>query len=270
MGAAAPAAAGDRRGGQRFVQAGRCVGWIRAGGREIRLRAGEWTGTRGRGWGVRPLPGEDGGRFAGEYPAGGLRRVWCPVRCDDRFLMVIVQEDADGGRALNDATVVRPDHPDRRLGPVRPEIAYRPGTRHPERALIRLGDPREPLELDVEVLTSAPLTPAAGRPPAGDRRHRGDPGRRAHDLTGPAARPLLAAPGVTGHAARFRPAGETGYGIFEHGVPEHGTRAHGTRAHGTRAHGSAGHGLFGHDLFGHRFPGRHGPDGFTGSDSGAQ
>ncbi|WP_171109208.1 MULTISPECIES: hypothetical protein [Streptomyces] len=207
--------------GKRFVQAGRCVGWIRAGGREIRLRAGEWTGTRDRSWGVRPIPGEDGGRFAEECPTEGFHWVWCPVRFDDRFLMVIVQEDADGYRTLNDATLVRPGHRDRQLGWPQPEIAYRSGTRHPERALIHLGDPRKPLELDVEVLTSSPLAVGAGYPPAGDWQHgtwrgRDWTDRRTYDLADPAAHPV-AAYGVTDHAARFRLDGEIGYGIFEHG-----------------------------------------------------
>ncbi|MFI9615459.1 hypothetical protein ACIHCM_27910 [Streptomyces sp. NPDC052023] len=207
--------------GKRFVQAGRCVGWIRAGGREIRLTAGRWTGTRDRSWGVRPIPGEDGGRFAEEYPAEGFHWVWCPVRFDDRFLMVIVQEDADGYRTLNDATVVHPGRRDHQLGWPRPEITYRSGTRHPEHALIHLGDPHKPLELEVEILTSSPLAVGAGYPPAGDWQHgtwrgRDWTDRRAYDLADPAAQPL-AAYGVTDHAARFRLDGEVGHGLFEHG-----------------------------------------------------
>ncbi|WP_196217852.1 hypothetical protein [Streptomyces blattellae] len=60
-----------------FVRAGDCDGWIRAGGQEIRLGAGAWTGTRDRGWGVRPIPGEDGGRFAAEHPTEGFHWIWC-------------------------------------------------------------------------------------------------------------------------------------------------------------------------------------------------
>jgi hypothetical protein len=205
--------------GRRFVQAGRCVGWIRVGGREIRLKPGEWTGTRDRSWGVRPIPGEDGGRLAAEHPTEGFHWIWSPVRFEDRFLMIVVQEDADGHRSLNDATLVRPGHRDRQLGWPQAEITYRPGTRHPERAVVHLGDVRKPQELEVEILTSSPLAVGAGYPPADDWQHGTWRGRewvdrRTYDMTAPHPR---AAYGVTDHSARFRLDGRTGHGIFEHG-----------------------------------------------------
>ncbi|MDC0769720.1 hypothetical protein [Streptomyces sp. HD] len=205
--------------GRRFVQAGGVAGVVRAGGREFRVAPAEWTGTRDRSWGVRPIPGEEGGRFAEERPTEGFHWIWCPVRFDDRFLMVIVQEDADGHRSLNEATLVRPGHRDRQLGWPQTEITYRSGTRQPERALIHLGDVRKPQELEVEVLASSPLAIGAGYPPADDWQHgtwqgRGWTDRRVYDLTG--AHPL-AAYGVTDHAARFRLDGRVGHGIFEHG-----------------------------------------------------
>ncbi|MEU3618724.1 hypothetical protein ABZ725_41345 [Streptomyces sp. NPDC006872] len=205
--------------GKRFVQAGRCVGWLRAGGALTRLTAGAWTGTRDRSWGVRPVPGEEGGRLAQDHPTEGFHWIWCPVRFDDRFLMVITQEDADGYRSLNDATLVRPGRRDRQLGWPQAEITYRPGTRRPERALIHLGDHRKPLELEAEILTSSPLAVGAGYPPADDWQHgtwRGPrwTDRRTYDLAGPHP---LAGYGVTDHAARFRLDGREGHGIFEHG-----------------------------------------------------
>ncbi|MCX5365169.1 hypothetical protein OG864_41495 [Streptomyces sp. NBC_00124] len=205
--------------GRRFVQAGGVAGTVRAGGEEFHVTAAEWTGTRDRSWGVRPVPGEEGGRLAEEHPTEGFHWLWCPVRFEDRFLMVIVQEDADGYRVLNDATLVRPGHPDRQLGWPQPEITYRPGTRHPERALVHLGDVRRPQELEVEILTSSPLAIGAGYPPADDWQHgtwrgHGWTDRRTYDLTQPHT---LAAYGVTDHAARFRLDGRIGHGIFEHG-----------------------------------------------------
>ncbi|MER7377024.1 hypothetical protein [Streptomyces lanatus] len=203
--------------GRRFVQAGSVEGTIRVAGEEFRVS--EWTGTRDRSWGVRPIPGEEGGRLAEEHPTEGFHWIWCPVRFEDRFLMVIIQEDADGHRSLNEATMVREGHRDTQLGWPQAEITYRQGTRHPERALIHLGDLRKPQELEVEVLTSSPLALGAGYPPADDWQHgtwRG-PGwtdRRTYDLT--EAHPL-AAYGVTDHAARFRLDGRIGHGIFEHG-----------------------------------------------------
>ncbi|WP_151480986.1 hypothetical protein [Streptomyces albicerus] len=207
--------------GRRFVQAGRCDGWIRVAGEEIRLSADGWTGTRDRSWGTRPLPGEEGGRLAEEHRTEGFHWLWCPVRFEDRFLMVITQEDADGYRTLNDATLVRDGERDRQLGWPQAEITYRSGTRHPERAVVHLGDFLKPSELGVEILASSPLAVGAGYPPADDWQHgtwrgRGWTDRRTYDLSDPAAHPL-AAYGVTDHAARFTLDGQTGHGIFEHG-----------------------------------------------------
>ena len=207
--------------GRRFVQAGRCDGWFRVGGREVSLDG--WTGTRDRSWGVRPVPGEEGGRLAEEHRTEGFHWIWSPVRFDDRFLMVVLQEDADGYRTLSDATLVRDGHRDLQLGWPQADITYRPGTRHPESAVIHLTDPlsRKPLELGVEILASSPLAVGAGYPPADDWQHgtwrgRDWTDRRSYDLSDPAAHPL-AAYGVIDHAARFTLDGQVGHGIFEHG-----------------------------------------------------
>ncbi|MFJ7205691.1 hypothetical protein ACIQWR_19415 [Streptomyces sp. NPDC098789] len=211
--------------GRRFVQAGGVTGTIRAKGEEIHLAEGEWTGTRDRSWGVRPIPGEEGGRAAEEHRTEGFHWLWVPVRFEDRFLMVIVQEDADGHRALNEAVQVFPDAAGRgdvQLGWPQADIRYRSGSRHPESAVIHLTDPaRKPLELGVEILNSSPLAVGAGYPPAADWQHgswqgRGWTDRRVYDLSDPAAHPM-AAYGVTDHSARFTLDGRTGFGIFEHG-----------------------------------------------------
>ena len=126
--------------------------------------------------------------------------------------MVIAQEDADGHRTLNEARTLVRDGSDRdrptRLAPA-PTSRYRPGTRHPERAVVHLTDPaRKPLELGVEILD---LLPARRRRRLPARRPTGStaPGRAAagptaavYDLSDPAAHPM-AAFGVTDHSARF-------------------------------------------------------------------
>ncbi|MEU6759015.1 hypothetical protein [Streptomyces sp. NPDC046685] len=211
--------------GRRFVQAGNVTGTIRAKGEELTLTPGEWTGTRDRSWGVRPIPGEDGGRAAQEYRPEGFHWLWIPVRFEDRFVMVIAQEDADGHRTLNEAVQVFPEGSGRndvQLGWPHTEIRYRPGSRHPESAVVHLTDPaRKSLELGVEILSSSPLAVGAGYPPAADWQHgtwqgRGWTDRRVFDLSDPAAHPM-AAFGVTDHAARFTLDGQVGHGIFEHG-----------------------------------------------------
>ncbi|MGW7463044.1 hypothetical protein [Streptomyces sp. NPDC054797] len=211
--------------GRRFVQAGNVTGTIRAKGEELTLTPGEWTGTRDRSWGVRPILGEDGGRAAEEYRPEGFHWLWVPVRFEDRFVMVIAQEDADGHRTLNEAVQVFPEGSGRndvQLGWPHTEIRYRPGSRHPESAVVHLTDPaRKSLELGVEILSSSPLAVGAGYPPAADWQHgtwqgRGWTDRRVFDLSDPAAHPM-AAFGVTDHAARFTLDGQVGHGIFEHG-----------------------------------------------------
>ncbi|MFF8270311.1 hypothetical protein ACF059_23455 [Streptomyces sp. NPDC016562] len=211
--------------GRRFVQAGNVTGTIRAKGEELTLTPGEWTGTRDRSWGVRPIPGEDGGRAAQEYRPEGFHWLWIPVRFEDRFVMVIAQEDADGHRTLNEAVQVFPEGSGRndvQLGWPHTEIRYRPGSRHPESAVVHLTDPaRKSLEMGVEILSSSPLAVGAGYPPAADWQHgtwqgRGWTDRRVFDLSDPAAHPM-AAFGVTDHAARFTLDGRVGHGIFEHG-----------------------------------------------------
>lgn len=208
--------------GRRFVQAGGVEGVIRVDAEEMPVGTG-WTGTRDRSWGVRPIPGEEGGRLAAENPAEGFHWIWCPVRFEDRFVMVVVQEDADGYRTLSDAILVREGHRDLQLGWPQADITYRSGTRTPTAAVLHLTRPqdRKPLELGVEVLCSSPLAVGAGYPPADDWQHgtwRG-PGwtdRRVYDLADPAAHPL-AGYGVIDHAARFTLDGQVGHGIFEHG-----------------------------------------------------
>ncbi|MFI5670769.1 hypothetical protein [Streptomyces sp. NPDC051704] len=211
--------------GRRFVQAGHVTGTLRAKGEEHALTPGEWTGTRDRSWGVRPIPGEEGGRAAEEHRPEGFHWLWIPVRFEDRFLMVIAQEEADGHRTLSEALQVFPESRGRgdvQLGWPQTEIRYRPGTRHPESAVVHLSDPaRKPLELGVEILNSSPLAVGAGYPPAADWQHgtwqgRGWTDRRVYDLSDPAAHPM-AAFGVTDHSARFTLEGRTGFGIFEHG-----------------------------------------------------
>ncbi|MDJ0343194.1 hypothetical protein QMK19_13510 [Streptomyces sp. H10-C2] len=209
----------------RFCQAGSCHGVIRAGGEEITVERGRFTATRDRSWGVRPIPGEAPGRAAEEFRTEGFHWLWIPIRFEDRFVMVILQEDADGYRTLDSAVLVHPadtGRPDEQLGRAHVDITYRSGSRHPQSAVIHLtGAGRKPIEIHAELLAGSPLAVGAGYPPAGDWQHgewmgRGWLDRRTYDLADPAGLGL-AAYGVIDHAARFTWDGATGYGIFEHG-----------------------------------------------------
>lgn len=111
--------------------------------------------------------------------------------------MVIAQEDADGRRTLNEAVQVFPEGSGRhdvQLGWPHTEIRYRPGSRHPERAVVHLTDPsRKPLELGVEILNSSPSPSApATRPPVtgSTAPGRAVAGATAASTTSPTPRPI--------------------------------------------------------------------------------
>ena len=112
-----------------------------------------WVGTRDRSWGIRPVgEGEPAGRPADD-PTAGLWWLYVPLRFDDFAVVVIVQEQPDGYRTLNDATRVWPDGRVEQLGWPEVEIAYRSGTRIPEGATIHLTERGgKPLTIEVESL----------------------------------------------------------------------------------------------------------------------
>ena len=118
----------------RFAQVGTWEGVLRIEGDELSVSPDVWVGTRDRSWGIRPVgEGEPAGRPADD-PTAGLWWLYVPLRFDDFAVVVIVQEDADGYRTLNDATRVWPDGRVEQLGWPEVEITYRSATRLPERA----------------------------------------------------------------------------------------------------------------------------------------
>ena len=86
-----------------------------------------------------------------------------PLRFDDFAIVVIVQEQPDGYRTLNDATRVWPDGRVEQLGWPEIEITYPSGTRIPERATVRLTERGgTPLTLEVASLGYVALHVGAG------------------------------------------------------------------------------------------------------------
>jgi hypothetical protein len=209
----------------RFSQLGRWSGRLRVGDAEYAVTPDRWGGARDRSWGIRPSgEPEPPGRSAAE-PPGGFWWVYAPVQFGSCAVTVILQENPDGYRTLNDARRVFPDGRVEQLGWPRAEISYQPGTRHPRSARLHLTDPAgQPLALELDPATSIPLHVGAG--------YSGDPdwshGRwmgpgwsqsRVYDLADPqvAARVPF---GVIDHLARATltsAAGtEEGWGLFEH------------------------------------------------------
>jgi hypothetical protein len=206
----------------RFAQVGAVTGTLEVGGDE--LPVDDWVGTRDRSWGIRPVgDAEPPGRNADE-PLEGFWWLWVPLRFDDFALMVILQEEADGHRVMNEAVRIWPDgrRPDQ-LGWPEIDIRYRPGTRHPEGAVIHLTERGgKPLSVEVDTLGFVPLHVGAGYGGDPEWSHGQWKGRgwvegRRYDLGDPEIEGRIPF-GVIDHVARATCDGQTGWGIFEHGT----------------------------------------------------
>jgi hypothetical protein len=205
----------------RFSQAGNWSGRLRVGDREFAVTDDRWSGIRDRSWGIRPVgESEPPGRSAAEPPTG-FWWIYMPLHFESFALIVIVQENPDGYRTLNDARRVWPDGRVEQLGWPRLDISYRMGTRHPESARIHLTDSAgRPLTVEVETLTSVPLHMGAGYTGDPDWSHGRWMGKdwsnsHVYDLADPAAAGRIPF-GVIDHLARASLAGEEGWGLFEH------------------------------------------------------
>ena len=210
----------------RFAQAGAWSGSLRVDGETFDVTNDRWVGTRDRSWGIRPVGDREPPGRAADEPTEGFWWLWVPLRFDDFFLQVIVQEEPDGHRVLNEAVRVWPESAGRgpeQLGWPEVDIRYRPGTRHPEGATIHLVDrARRPVTVEVTTLGFIPLHVGAGYGGDPEWSHgqwkgRGWVERTAYDLHDPdvAARVPY---GVIDHVARATCGDAVGYGIFEHGT----------------------------------------------------
>ncbi len=205
----------------RFAQVGSWSGTLSIDGTDIALDDRVWTGTRDRSWGIRPVgEAEPPGRAAAE-PSGGFWWLYAPLRFDGFAVVVIVQENPDGYRTLNDAVRVWPDGRVEQLGWPRVEIDYRSGTRHPAAARLSLtASDGTPLDIEITTGTAVPLHVGCGYSGDPDWQHglwkgRGWTDFRRYDLTDPAVAARIPY-GVTDHVARARCGEAVGWGLFEH------------------------------------------------------
>ena len=212
----------------RFAQVGTWSGTLELDGRSFAVSDDRWVGTRDRSWGIRPVgEAEPPGRAAAE-PAEGFGFWWTyvPLRFDDFALVVIVQEDGDGTRLLNEALRVWPadrQRPPEQLGWPEIEVRYRSGTRHPAGAVIHLAERGgKPVTVEIETLGYVALNcgPGYGGDPDwshGQWRGRGWVERVDVDLTDPSVAGRVPF-GVVDHVARAVCDGAEGWGMFEHGA----------------------------------------------------
>jgi hypothetical protein len=215
----------------RFLGIGQWTGVVRAGGQEFQLDHENFTGTRDRSWGIRPV-GESTppGRWAAELEPK-LHWFWIPLRFKDFCTVVLIQEESDGYRTHSEAVrmwteesgVFTEHHGTEQLGWPQVDVRYRSGTRHPESATIHMiTRDRTPVTIEVETLGCMPLNVGCGYGADPDWSHgqwrgRDWVNRQAYDLTDPAVAGRVPF-SVIDHLARARCGDEVGYGIFEHGT----------------------------------------------------
>ena len=211
----------------RFAQLGTWAGSLRVDGEDLMVTPDRWLGSRDRSWGIRPVgEAEPGGRWAAEQAMHGFWWTYVPLRFEEFGIVVIMQEDADGHRSLNEAVRVWPassGRPPEQLGWPQVDIRYAPGTRHPEAATVHLADRhRRPVTVEVETMGSVVLNAGPGYGGDPDWTHGQWMGRGwisgvTHDMNDPAV--TGRAPfGVIDHVARATCDGQEGWGLFEHGT----------------------------------------------------
>lgn len=212
---------------QRFAQVGTWEGTISVDGTDIAVSPGTWVGTRDRSWGIRPV-GEALPPGAPSDPEfEGMWWLYVPLRFEEFAVVLIIQEEPDGFRTLNDCTRVWPDGRVEQLGWPRVDVHYPSGTRVPTGASITASTPDGvPLQLEVEARLPVPLHVGGGYGGDPDWLHGAwnGPGfaeRLTYDMTAPdvAGRVMF---GVIDHVGRGLLheegcADREGWGMFEHG-----------------------------------------------------
>lgn len=148
----------------RFAQLGLWSGELRLSGERIAVEAERWMGNRDRSWGIRPVgPADPSDRGDAEMPPDwGMWWVYCPLRFDDVAVIVILQEDGNGFRTLNDALLVHTDGTTEQLGWPRVMVDYVPGSRTVASARIAADGPQGVTTIDVTSVGSVALNAGPG------------------------------------------------------------------------------------------------------------
>jgi hypothetical protein len=213
---------------QRFAQVGTWEGTLSIDGTDLAVTPDSWVGTRDRSWGIRPVGEPEPQGAPADPPFEGMWWLYVPMRFEEYAVVLILQEDPDGFRTLNDCTRVWKDGRREQLGWPRVQVTYASGTRVPTGATITCTTPDgTPLHLDVSSLLAVPLHVGGGYGGDSDWTHGRWNGpafteRVTYDMTSPdvAGRVMF---GVIDHVGRAvcresgRPDAE-GWGLFEHGA----------------------------------------------------
>ena len=148
---------------QRFAQLGTWSGTILLDGDEIAVDPATWLGSRDRSWGIRPVGEPEPPGAPSDPPFEGMWWLYVPLQFEDFAIVLIIQEDPDGFRTLNDCTRVWRDGRIEQLGWPLIDVHYASGTRTPTGATIRCTTPEgKPLVLEVESRLAVPLHVGGG------------------------------------------------------------------------------------------------------------
>jgi hypothetical protein len=213
---------------QRFAQVGTWSGTLAIDGEDITVDPASWVGTRDRSWGIRPVGEVEPAGKPADPPFDGMWWLYVPLRFDDFAIVLIIQENPDGYRILNDCTRVWKDGRVEQLGWPRVEVRYVSGTRTPTDATITCTTPDgQPLRLEVESRLAVPIHVGGGYGGDSDWVHgmwRGEKftERLTYDITDEsvAGRLMFGVMDHVGRAVCHGPGadGVEGFGLFEHGA----------------------------------------------------
>jgi hypothetical protein len=141
----------------RMVQFGVPEGEVTLDGVRLRLTPERWRAARNRSWGVRASHGSAVVAAPTAEPAPpSAYFVWSVLHLGDERVHAVYYEDPAGDRQGSIGTVLPCDGEPIRTSAVEAAIRYRPGTRWPERATLRLG-PRGPVAREIEIEPRTPF-----------------------------------------------------------------------------------------------------------------
>ena len=161
-------------------------------------------------------------------PFDGMWWLYLPIAFPDFAIVLIVQEEPDGFRVLNDATRVWPDGRVEQLGWPRVQTNYVSGTRTPKNGVVTCTTPDgTPVTIEVESLLAVPIAVGGGYGGDPDWGHgqwkgAGFAERLTYDMNDPAVVGRVPF-GLTDSVGRavWREEGQEpveGWGLYEHGV----------------------------------------------------
>jgi hypothetical protein len=206
----------------RFAQTGRWTGWLEVDGERIEVTPDRWWGSRDRSWGVRPVGEPEAPGIQTETVMTGMWN-YVPMQFDDHSILLIIQEEGDGTRTLEEAVRVWADPARGHDWLGRPEVEHTlvPGTRMVQTPVtFHLPDaPGGPLAITATSLTYCYLGIGTGYGLGDDFRHGMYLGP---DMVTESKRWSMteldtwAWYAIVEHAARFEVDGNVGYGMLEH------------------------------------------------------